>query len=415
MVHISAPTTRQSDDLYRSLADAYINFEPYQHAHVEDPKASNDRKLQTIPASPAGDSRNALIDMTMSNGSRDSYGSFPSHLSSENHPKSLDRSDLQYSFGESVDFDSFLSMNRLGQLERIQADWRKQRGHRLSTMSEKPSSIRSSISPGNLDTTFIEDSQLAAQAIESQLHDNGSCTSENTSEDESIGDTHLELLRPRNSIDLPPTSQILATSRRTGREPSSIIGVEPSLHHIQPPPLSTTNGDHDSLRNCNALPRLLDFSKPPFEVFPPAPQISMECPGTLPSQITKHLKVIQLQNPGRFKPSKTSRALDADERGYWLIESASWPQKTQYEFWTSLDEHVRCGRFGWGVTLYRDPPTIQYTASQALQELGPVRLYCWGELVESIWLSVWLCSKGKVVGSGARWFDAEDKVVIHVP
>jgi hypothetical protein len=306
-------------------------------------------------------------------------------------------------------------MNRLGQLERIQADWRKRKDPGPSGSGERQSSISSFVASINLDTTFIEDSQLAARVIESQLYERGSATSEDTSEDDSMEESQPEFLRPSISAEQPLLSQSSTSSRGVGEEQYPSTEVASMLQSTHAITSSATNCIHDSIGDLSTLPDFLDFSELTCEVFPPAPKVSIESPGTLPSQITTHLAAIQQQNPKRFTPSKISRTLELDERGYWLIESATWPLNIQYEFWSSLCKYVKDGRFGWGVTLYRDPPNPPTMGSQAANGLGLVRLYCWGEIVEHIWLSLWLCSKGKVAGSGLRWFDAEDNVVVRVP
>jgi hypothetical protein len=416
LVHISTSATRQNDDLYRSLADAYVNFEAYQPTPIEMQKESND--LEYPKARPAPTFRSSIdttIDLHVSNASRDSYGSFPSHVSSDNCAKALAHPDIQRSFGESVESNSLFPTSRLGQLERIQVDWRKRKDPKLSGMHERRSGVKPFITSTNVDTSFIADSQLAAQAIESQLYEQGSATSEDTSEDESMEEPGPEPLQTRNPAKQPPFSQSPIHSHKADEESHNSTEVVPMLHSTQVNTSSATNVVNDSLGDLSAVPEFLDFSKLPFEVFPPAPEVSIESPGTLPSQITTHLGAIQKQNPKRFKPSKISRTLELDERGYWLIESTTWPQVIQYEFWSSLCKHVKGGRFGWGVTLYRDPPNPQTKGPQGTNDLGSVRLYCWGEIVEHIWLSLWLCSKGKVAGSGLRWFDAEDNVVIRVP
>jgi hypothetical protein len=421
LVHISAPTTRQNDDLYRSLADAYVNFEPHRRITAEVSEDRNDRETHTgletkaTPAPVFGNSTNDPLGMHISNASRDSYGSFPSDMSSDNHAKAFDRSGLQQSFGEVADTGSLLPISRLGQLERIQANWRNRWEPRPSGSGERRSRISSFVASTNLDTTFIEDSQLAARLIESQLYQQGSATSEDTSEDDSAEEPHPELLRPSIPGKQPPLSQSSTSSRGAGEEPYTNTELASMLQSTQANTSSATSYIHESIGDLSALADCLDFSKLPCEVIPPAPKVSIESPGTLPSQITTHLEAIQTQNPMRFKPSKISRILELDERGYWLIESAAWPLSIQYEFWSSLCKYVNGGRFGWGVTLYRDPPNTHTMGAQVANGLGLVRLYCWGEIVEHIWLSLWLCSKGKVAGSGLKWFDAEDNVVVRVP
>ncbi|KAF2707550.1 hypothetical protein K504DRAFT_38383 [Pleomassaria siparia CBS 279.74] len=411
LVHVSAPATRQNDEMYRSLAGAYAEFKAYEH--------NGDQELRIAPTPDVpsslvfGEPTGALVDVSMINGSRDIYGSFPSQLSSvDDYGKSLDRSNNQHSFKQSVEPDSLLPTNRLGQLERVQAHWRQQAGPRSSAFNEQRATFRSSLSSANPDTTFIEDSQLAAQAIESQLYDNnrGSTTSEDTSDDESSagirsGPSYLHIVGDPLHV-----SPKLPAPTEADQAPSSVAGLEFTLHSFR----SVTNDTQNSFGHANAIVESLNFSILPYEIFSPAPKVSVESPGTLPSQITPHLGAIQKQNPKRFKPARVSRTLGVDERGHWLVETENWSPKVQYDFWLSLSSHVRAGELGWGVNLYRDPPDIP-KASQAALQLGSVRLYCWGEVVEHTWLSLWLCSKGKVSGSGLRWFDAADNVVIRVP
>jgi hypothetical protein len=151
----------------------------------------------------------------------------------------------------------------------------------------------------------------------------------------------------------------------------------------------------------------IEFSKLPVDAFPPEPKISVAQPGVLPSQVTKHLAAIKKQNPTRFKPSKKRYTPKADNRGYWSIDCSHWIEKLQQEFWTTMCEQIEAGRLGWGATLHRE------TGSS--RSLGKVRLYCWGEVVEHMWLVLWLCSRGKVVGSGLKWMDADGVAVFEMP
>jgi hypothetical protein len=160
----------------------------------------------------------------------------------------------------------------------------------------------------------------------------------------------------------------------------------------------------------NGIQFAQDFSKLAFEAFPPPPKVSTACPGRLPSQVTRHLAAIKAQNPKRFRYSKKHRTPKADERGYWSIACSIWPIYLQHEFWTSLCEHVSSGRLGWGTTLHRE-------AADA-HTLGQVRLYCWAEVAEHMWLILWLCSKGQLVrsasASASKWIDSDGAVVLEV-
>jgi len=354
LVHISAPATRQKDELYRSLTDAYAHFEPCGVS----PDGS--------PHIPREKSR-IVSNVTTS---KDSYGSFPSLMGSGNHSSSQSlQADAQGS--NSLGEESQLPISRLDRLERIQVRWRQTKS-RPSLISVPISSTGAPPSSSRARGAFIDDTQSAYQALESQILDNMSATSEDTSDDDP-------------AVERTPLTE--------------------SAGNSQKPPSTTASKAPLSSKACESLQAPTLVATPALEVYPPAPQVTIFSPGTIPSQITRFLATLKADNPNRYRPQKRVRTLDPDERGCWLADSCPWPYPVQAKFWTSLADHVGSGRLGWGVTLHREPaPT---------HELGIVRLYCWGEVAEHIWLALWICSDGYISGSGTQWVDAEERVVIE--
>jgi hypothetical protein len=161
----------------------------------------------------------------------------------------------------------------------------------------------------------------------------------------------------------------------------------------------------ENLHEADKLNQLIDFSKLPFSVLAPEPKIGITSPGTLPSQITPYLATIKTQNPMRFKPIKKLHDPAPDTRGWWSIDCSEWPARAQKDFWDALCKLLEDGSLGWATSLHREV---------GAQTLGEVRLYCWGELVEHMWLVLWLCSKGKVDGAGLTWFDAWKTAVFEM-
>ena len=372
-VHISASTTRQNDDLYRSVADAYLHFEPCGASH------------DGPPASSLEESR---ISPTVTT-SKDSYGSFPSHMDSGDLSSSQVQADIQVA--SSINEESQLSISRLDRLERIQAKWRQS--------TSRPSSAKAPPSSAFSDHAVIDNTQLAYQVLESQILDEASATSEDTS-DEGSAAVRVPLAEaagnPQNiQINTKSTTPPSSKTRRENSAISSFARSEPwleaSVPHLQAPERATL---------------LAMFGSLPLEVYPPAPPITVLCPASLPTQMTRYLGILKSENPERFRPWNRCRALDQDERGCWVVETSAWPHTIRSQFWTLLAEHVGRGRLGWGITLHREPARSY--------ELGLVRLYCWGEVVEHIWLALWLCSDGKVSVSGSKWVDAEENVVIRM-
>jgi hypothetical protein len=62
------------------------------------------------------------------------------------------------------------------------------------------------------------------------------------------------------------------------------------------------------------------------------------------------------------------------------------------------------------------------TASQSVQsdsaednlDFGPVRVFCWGEVVMHVYLLLYLSSSSKVRKLGLQWIDAEGLVVVQM-
>lgn len=368
LVHISAPTTRQNDEFYRSLADAYSAFEPGRTLGGEPLRQENgpDGRPNTGNNAPNvsndSGSTHAAAGTSILSMSKDSYGSFPSYPSFEERGKAQELASTQ-EIGSSEDGGTPPS-SRLARLESIHTEWKQQKTSRPSMLNET-SLLSTNLEDG--DAEFIEDTQLAAQALQSQLQDVSFSISR---------ETHLD-----------------------EHETESEAGKDY---------ISDVNGDSESScqSTVESVSGTLDFTLLQVDAFPPAPNISVVQPGTLPSQATADLVAIKKQNPTRFKPSKSLYSPKVDDRGYWLIESSTWPPKIQCEFWSALCKLIENGRLGWGVTLYRE--------NGSRRALGRSKLYCWGELVEHTWLVLWLCSQGKISGTGSQWFDADGVAAISM-
>lgn len=433
LVHITAPTTHKDDDIYRSLADAYLNFEPYQPENVsiqrEDtsPNYHDATDLNNHRTSSEENTASMLPRNFASTTSKESYGSFPSRLVYETGDQVQEPAIPPYS-SEWRD-RSLIDTSRLEQLERIQSKWKGAKSSGSNHPEDPLSDVN--LTASNLQSSFIEDSQLAARVIQSQLPDNLSTTSEDTSEDKTEDKLYSVSAIPISSSfsrmglacstqfphetrpELSPMSHGPKEARRPEKSIIPRAAVRTALR-TSPATFSRTVSERQINEADTDCQETLDFNQLPLEVIPPTPKISTKCPGALPSQVTKYLSTIKQQNPNRFKPSQTLRAVDSDERGYWLVDTGKWPLRTQYDFWLSLCDHVRTGRFGWGVLLYREPSTQRSDGVQNQSRLGQVRLYCWGEIIEHVWLALWLFSLGRVSRSGSTWFDAGDAVVVQV-
>ncbi|KAF2013253.1 hypothetical protein BU24DRAFT_424256 [Aaosphaeria arxii CBS 175.79] len=382
LVHVSTPATRRNDELFRNLAKAYYDFEPFelpvqnsdtrgQTQELLGPEFSNTISTTPGPAQALTDSlslswvSSADIDAQPDGGARNRE----LHIAQHSFPSTIDCTQL--TFG-------------IEQPERNQTGWK----------GISDGSMKKSQSEAHVDSTFIgsheigyiEDSQLAAAALESQLDGQLSSAEDEISEDDSV---------QRKSSQSPPSEE---DSPNCGGTLDSN-----GLKEIFAPEQGE-NFDYVEVAHTAATSRSFNFNSIPTEVYAPFPEISINAPNSLPSQITAYLSNVKKKHEGRFKPSKITRNLTNDERGHWLVECSEWPLDTQYQFWRRTSEHIRQGRLGWGVSMHRNA---------APNSLGRISLYCWGECAEHIWLSLWSCSGGELVHTRSSWLDAGEDIIIR--
>jgi hypothetical protein len=410
LVHISTPATRQNDDLYRALADAYLDFEPQGRNREGSLKTVDKRALSSLAQLEPGHDTEikegsrqpAAVGSSISSTSRESYGSFPSYISSGRQANPSQNSD-----------GLTPTSNRLSRLDRIHKRWKEQTTPRASFTKRKRLTRPTSCTSEYVDPVFVEDTQLGAQALRSQLQDDYSTTSEDTSENETEVKVSLPRISPTfysQETTVSERIEVLASIHPTPVAACHSISVnQTTFSQLQNLPISSPaiTTKEPKIENASDISKqAYNFSTLPITAFPLPPQISTRRPHKLPSQITRQLAAIQAQNPERFKPSRIHTAPNPDDRGYWSVTSSTWPAQSQHEFWATLYNHVSSGRLGWGISLHRD--------ASSSGTLGLVRLYCWAEVAEHTWLLLWLCSKGEIVGSGSRWIDAGGNVVYDV-
>ncbi|KAI4647868.1 hypothetical protein J4E93_004279 [Alternaria ventricosa] len=450
LVHISVPATRQNDQLYRSLADAYLDFRPHRKNVEQTPQHDVSSQFATSrvsdPSPPnKGSSFRGSISTSILSTNKDSYGSFPSHLSSDEHPKGYVGAS-----SDNVGEDDFApTSSRLARLERIHQNWKAQATPKSSAASKRRSIKDVLSSPEDADTAFIEDTQAAVQALQSQLQDSFSMTSENTSEDESdaMGVTQEAssssaepaehtIVATAEEPDAPsttsspqvPTASVdrrespcmeVASDTVEAKTPASpevhlesssvVLTQQESFRSSNAPkPISPSAEDNASENNRvqeidNSGPPI-DFTDYPETVESPPPKIGVESPKIWPPQVTPYLTALKEQYPGKFKPIGKSRDPVGNERGHWLIDLSTWPAQAQKDLWDGVCEPLKDGRLSWGANIYREKGTSE--------TLGSVQLFSWGELAEHMWLLLWVCSKGKIAGAGLKWKAGRDVILV---
>ncbi|KAH8629836.1 hypothetical protein IG631_14413 [Alternaria alternata] len=183
------------------------------------------------------------------------------------------------------------------------------------------------------------------------------------------------------------------------------------LDEAPKPAVSTPQHEIESLHEADSDPDAsIDLSTLPHSVLAPEPKIGTTTPLTWPSQITPYLASLKTQHPSTFfQPLKKLHTPAPDTRGWWSVDCSQWPATRQKHFWDAICERLGDGRLGWATSLHRE-----VGAKHGVGNLGEVRVFCWGELVECMWLVLWDCSEGRVGGMGCRWVDAWERVVFEM-
>jgi len=153
-----------------------------------------------------------------------------------------------------------------------------------------------------------------------------------------------------------------------------------------------------------------DFASLPEEILPPEMPTSSEKHAKLPSQISDTLRQLA-DNPelmARYRPVHVARPIKDLERGYWSVDTSSWPKELQHQFWTDLVRYHAAGRLGYLVMLSR--PRVE--GFDHASGLGTVRLFFFGEVVPHMYLVLYALSNGRVRGVGAQWVSAIDGSVL---
>ena len=298
---------------------------------------------------------------------------------------------------------------------------------------------------------FIEDTQLAYAALESQLSFvtvlEASDESNSSTDKKATYSSPAEQTKHRSEIQCP--SQTDGTTddaknfketqndNNTTKPPPTAVQSQKSessrksqQQNKQDPTSKSITAEHPSESGVVTAENTA-LSKLSTSIHPPTPETSIDRFSTHVTPALRHLADTSAVAKC-FAPCSTTRETDRLERGHWLIENPTWPIQLQIDFWTFLEKFLHSGAAGWGVWCTREngdeirfssdpspaesklenhPPCSRRTDTQGL---GAVRVYCWGEIVEHIYLLLYVASSSKVRKHGLRWVDAEGKVVVKM-
>ncbi|PQE21947.1 hypothetical protein CJF32_00009962 [Rutstroemia sp. NJR-2017a WRK4] len=101
-----------------------------------------------------------------------------------------------------------------------------------------------------------------------------------------------------------------------------------------------------------------------------------------------------------YQPVKKTRELSGLERGHWLFHTSEIDQPLRHRMWNYLNKFISRGDAGWGVSAER------------AEDWSTIRVNCWGQVVEHIYLLVFIASDNKIGGKEAYWRDGGAEVIV---
>lgn len=131
---------------------------------------------------------------------------------------------------------------------------------------------------------------------------------------------------------------------------------------------------------------------------PPAAQTDLRPEDVISPVLAKLATELDLSV--RFRPQSQTRELRPFERGYWLVETASWPADLKLSAWMFLTDYIEKGIAGWGTSCSRD------------QDFRWLRLRCWGCVVGHMHLLLYVASRRQVKDMGMKWFGGDGEAVV---
>ena len=209
-------------------------------------------------------------------------------------------------------------------------------------------------------------------------------------------------VEPQTSSSAPSTISAIKSSLT-----SSSLGQNPKRQRVEVDPYegtqsrATTSSKATEVATSSPAIAISVWAEK-FEIRPPPPRTSTR-DLTVDKLITQSLHNLATKMHGLYKPQDQNRELRPMERGHWLLDCQSWDTKLRGRMWNAIGKYVGESYAGWGVWCVRD------------EKIERIKVYCWGVVVEHVFLLLWMASEGKIRKAGARWIGGDGQAVIIMP
>lgn len=454
LIHIAAPSKTSDDIRYRSLAAAYIDFQPHRLEQLSGPspaaisngsgdipaasllqEAARERSSGerfSSPVSPLASFRSVLDNAnSQTRFSRPLQHAPIYHISSSN--KSAEESSwntppsiVQDSVPENDVTTSLLTtptrvlehylqhfttpsqmsqnLNRRREPAEVESRKSPLSSHQQSVSNHESSQpiipcTPEKRQPGKklLPTVFEPGT---SQGSSQQLHtarQSQSNTQSQEPEEDIIEDTILQLEpatpQTARADSEPPPSKRLKLDK-SDASPGALLRTSSDI--------GLHNAPTSSTRSITFLPKY-GYGYDRLNITSPEPPTGHDT--IMPEDlITPGLEKLaqDLKIPKRYRPESVARELRPFERGYWQVDCTDWPPDLKTEAWVFLANYIGKGVAGWGVSCHRD------------ERFTCLRLYCWGLLVTHIYFVIYVASRRRVCFSTAAWVDASGDTVVKM-
>ncbi|KAF2214693.1 hypothetical protein CERZMDRAFT_95086 [Cercospora zeae-maydis SCOH1-5] len=156
------------------------------------------------------------------------------------------------------------------------------------------------------------------------------------------------------------------------------------------------------------------------EIHPPKPTTSIK---DFTTHATEELSVLHRKFLAHYSPIMTARRISIHERGHWSVDCSSWRTLKKLAFWRHLQSWIGNGTAGHGIWCTRRADSLlaprnrfeelvfQADSSNIFEH---VRVYCWGELVEHVYLLLYTASEGGVRKLGLKWIDSKGDTIVQM-
>ncbi|RYO98896.1 hypothetical protein DL766_005523 [Monosporascus sp. MC13-8B] len=464
LAHIAAPSSAVDDNRYRSLASAYIDFEPAARLSVlstsltgsnTSNSGTNNQELQAsqrqLSQDSSGHGRESSEQLTPLPTLVSPLASFRSVLDNANSPSLVTKNKAQLTQATAENVGSQATQETRQSFSSAVDDSVPQ-NHAMATIftsptrvlehylqafdSSSPSHARSSGgSPGEIiaGTPALRQSNpdkdqerlqqhlsmpviprtpflaSAAQARKYMLHpvtsnNDGGMThvSQGTQfAGEQANEEVIDETTLMSSFKIPLVGR--ADSEPLPGRKSRLMEANISPHNLVRTSSDmgpSTSGRKTRVVTVSFLPSH-GFTYESLELYAPEPPISVS-PVEPGDFITPNLERMAKSFDAEkpFRPREQTRELRPTERGYWLLDCSTWSATLKRDAWAFLANYVGTGTAGWGVNCRRD------------KDFRWLRTYCWGVIVPHIYLLLYLATQREILFTGTSWVDGEGKTTI---